>query len=390
MKKSDLSVLSLYKAINPSLRDIEGDDDLFKKLMAQRFLLFRRLGIPRSYFKDKRLVSFGCGTGETDLFYVLQGISEYWAVDMNVEALTRTKDLFQKYRPKLKIQGCDSAVSIETINVDSFPKFDVGVADGSLVHSDDLVGNLKLLGELVDQTGILIIGQAESSGMFQRNLQRMLFDDYVADKDAFEVALELFSDHIHASVNSGLRTAKQVISDTYLNPTITTVSYVEILQIMQSIGFEVIGMFPRPATLGGLSFREMPSDHENMDSFGNLMSLSLSSMLGFRVKCPNPHFADCFSSLLSLSHSSDELYANIGLVSNLIESLLAEAAYDDAGDRRIYKFFEEVAKLLEYIGTDYEDWPTLLSSFEYLFADTCGVGHMYMVFERLGNSNEIR
>ena len=113
-------------------------------------------------------------------------------------------------------------------------------------------------------------------------------------------------------------------------------------------------------------------------------------MLGFRVKCPNPHFADCFSSLLSLSHSSDELYANIGLVSNLIESLLAEAAYDDAGDRRIYKFFEEVAKLLEYIGTDYEDWPTLLSSFEYLFADTCGVGHMYMVFERLGNSNEIR
>lgn len=69
LKTTEKKVLSVYQKVNPSYRPIENDPELFDNMRRMREgLFFHRLKLPKKLFKDSRIVSFGCGTGELSFF----------------------------------------------------------------------------------------------------------------------------------------------------------------------------------------------------------------------------------------------------------------------------------------------------------------------------------
>lgn len=225
-----LSVNNVYKEQNPSSYfSLPKKTNINQIVYNKKKFLTEKLKLLPKIFKNSELLDLGCGSGQNTINYDWAG-AKCTLVDYDKNSTVMAKNLFTKYARN----------SFRVINKDLFKfkskkKFDFVISNGVAHHTSDVVKNIKLAINFLKKDGILILGLGETSGFFQRNLQRHILYSLSKNKDELiKFAKLFFSENLKRAKKYGGRTVSQIIYDTYVNPQIDTLSFNEIKKLFKN------------------------------------------------------------------------------------------------------------------------------------------------------------
>ena len=215
-KPIEKAVLNVYKKVSPSFLDIE-NKDIFIKLKASRSNLMSRLGLPPLHFQGRKLLDIGGGTGEKSLIYSLNG-SNVTIVEPNEISCERASELFKKYGQKLNLIN----KSLYSLDVEEITKYDIVCCQGVLQHTYNPIKGLDILTKNLKPGAILIVSLVETNSWFQRMMQRDLIKQVAGDDEEkiIKASKHYFQEHLDRAVKYGLRSERNIIYDTFVNPQI--------------------------------------------------------------------------------------------------------------------------------------------------------------------------
>lgn len=266
--KTEKAVLNTYQKVSPSTYYIEKCKEEFKSNQAFMETLFTyRLNFPPKMFKNATLLEFGPGTGERSLFFLKWGASGTF-VEINELACARAEKLFRHFGQK------NYQIQNKTFfNFSSTRKFDIAVSLGAIDHTAEKERAFEIKARHLKKGGFLILGNGNSAGQFQRNLQRaILYHVANGEEEIVSFANELFSTHLDRAEKFGRRSKKAIIYDSYINPKIDSVTVSEILSWFSKYNLKLYSAWPPiiPAVLGD-SANRAPLNYEKLH---NVLSIS--------------------------------------------------------------------------------------------------------------------
>ncbi len=395
-RKTEDEVLRVYQEVNPSTHLIE-NKEVFDEHSKIKERLFRdKLKFPPEMFKDKSILDFGSGTGENCSFYLRWRGQKLTCVEMNRLALDRLNQLYSKW-------GLDKKTKVHNCSLFDFEskgeEFDIVTCDGILNHVEypelafkKLISNLK-------NGGYAIISIGNSSGAFQRNLQKYALFKLSNNQEEkiVENAKLLFPEHIDRASRFGRRTAEAVIYDTFINPKTTNVSVSDVLQWFRENGITFYSSWPplqfpfalvdsvnhQHIKFEDLKYQELFSFSElfwlTADKYDSetieknrtkLIFLSELGKISEKIKDITLEFASGFDLNKFLEESK-----NIKPITSTIETLNEESV------EKLSSFFSEVLSFLETLNSsnNIELIKTKMNNFKFLFKGYCGLGEVFYV-----------
>ena len=215
-KKIEGDVLKIYRKVSPSHRNLI-DVQSKIKFFNQRINLFKTLGLPLSFFKNKKILEIGGGTGEKALFYAFYG-AKVTIVEPNEKSCLIAKKIFSQTKLAKKLTVINK--SLFDIDISLIKKFDMIAAEGVLHHTFHPMENLELILKNMASNQIILIAIGESHGMLKRELQKMAVKQ-LAKNDPELISYfvkKLFPEHLLRATKYDLRNSESVIYDNYINP----------------------------------------------------------------------------------------------------------------------------------------------------------------------------
>jgi len=267
-------IVSLYREVNPSYYALEDDKALHEQLFLQRQRTLRNSGVYNLLIKSRNILHIGGGTGEKALIDARLSGADTAIVDANPDAIERAKSLFSGYKQTLHAE-CKSLFDMDAKDVRNF---DLILCEGVLHHTFDPIVALKHVCRTIPEGAILFVAMAEENGWYQRQMQR----DFVLlnasnPEEIMARAKTYFSDHILRAQKYGLRSEKQVIFDTFINPHIQTSSIENILSVFGACGCKLIQSFPSlasPFHMGPVNTHELDDfDHPSYSKYLNFLKM---------------------------------------------------------------------------------------------------------------------
>lgn len=224
------TVLAISQKHSPSRIRRLNDKSFVKRYERNLFDLFQnRLKFPLTMFNNAKVLEFGSGTGEKSILFSKHG-AHLTCVEFNDKSIKRHKELIQKFaipQKKIKFFNC----SIYDFKNQKDNKFDICISLGVLPHVADPKMAFGKLTKLLKKGGFCIIGVLNTLGNLHINLQR--YSLYrLTDKTHKSIpylAEFLFKDYIDRMEKYGGRFRASIISDTYINPKVSSVRTSEIL-----------------------------------------------------------------------------------------------------------------------------------------------------------------
>ena len=215
-KKIEGDVLKIYRKVSPSHRNLI-DVQSKIKFFNQRINLFKTLGLPLSFFKNKKILEIGGGTGEKALFYAFYG-AQVTIVEPNEKSCLIAKKIFSQTKLVKKLTVINK--SLFDIDISLIKKFDMISAEGVLHHTFHPTENLEFILKNMVSNQIILIAIGESHGMLKRELQKMAVKQLAEDDPEliFHFVKELFPQHLLRATKYDLRNVESVIYDNYINP----------------------------------------------------------------------------------------------------------------------------------------------------------------------------
>ena len=215
-KKIESDVLKIYRKVSPSHRNIT-DSQSKSHFFNQRITLFKTLGLPLSFFKNKKILEIGGGTGEKSLFYAFYG-ADVTIVEPNEKSCLIAKKIFSQTKLAKKLTVINK--SLFDIDISLIKKFDMITAEGVLHHTFHPIENLELILKNMTSNQIILIAIGESHGMLKRELQKMAVKQLAKDDPELisYFVKKLFPEHLLRATKYDLRNAESVIYDNYINP----------------------------------------------------------------------------------------------------------------------------------------------------------------------------
>ena len=215
-KKIESDVLKIYRKVSPSHRNLI-DSKSKTQFFNQRINLFKTLGLPSSFFKNKKILEIGGGTGEKALFYAFYG-AQVTIVEPNEKSCSIAKEIFSQTKLAKKLTVINK--SLFDIDISIIKKFDMIAAEGVLHHTFHPIENLELILKNMVPNQIILIAIGESNGMLKRELQKMAVKQLAKDDPDLisHFVKKLFPEHLLRATKYDLRNAESVIYDNYVNP----------------------------------------------------------------------------------------------------------------------------------------------------------------------------
>jgi 2-polyprenyl-3-methyl-5-hydroxy-6-metoxy-1,4-benzoquinol methylase len=215
-KKIENDVLKIYRKVSPSHRNLI-DSKSKTQFFNQRINLFKTLGLPSSFFKNKKILEIGGGTGEKALFYAFYG-AQVTIVEPNEKSCSIAKEIFSQTKLAKKLTVINK--SLFDIDISIIKKFDMIAAEGVLHHTFHPIENLELILKNMVPNQIILIAIGESNGMLKRELQKMAVKQLAKDDPDLisHFVKKLFPEHLLRATKYDLRNAESVIYDNYVNP----------------------------------------------------------------------------------------------------------------------------------------------------------------------------
>jgi 2-polyprenyl-3-methyl-5-hydroxy-6-metoxy-1,4-benzoquinol methylase len=235
-------VLEAFQKVSPSAIGVEDEQEL-KKYTENHYNLFHnKLKFPIKMFKDSKVLNFGCGTGEVDLVLANWG-AFVEGFDFNNISINRANSLRTLFNLEDKL-----SFSVGDVDEYEFQKesFDIVISMGVIAHVPNQENMFKRMVQACKKNGFITLGYVESSGLIQRLLHRAIcnINDDGNEQKVYDIANNLFSEHIKRSVKYGGRTAKSVINDYLVNPHYVGISVKTLFEWMDKYGLEYYSMTP--------------------------------------------------------------------------------------------------------------------------------------------------
>jgi SAM-dependent methyltransferase len=242
-KETENKVLAVYQKVNPSTYYIENSEEEYR-IRAQyiRDLFQKRLNFPPKMFQDADMIEFGSGTGEHSYFFLQYGAKGTF-VEMNELSIARSKSIFEHFNvPKTQYQHIHQSI----YDYSSDKQFDIAVCMSVLHHLEHKETAFDLMAAKVRQGGYFILAVGNNAGLFQVNLQRLIVNQLAGTDEAkiYEIADQLFDEHISRSQKYGRRSREAIIYDSYVNPKIDGLGVGEVLNLYKKNGFELYSAWP--------------------------------------------------------------------------------------------------------------------------------------------------
>jgi SAM-dependent methyltransferase len=241
------------QSFNPVLIKVE-EPAVWRDHVAKRRNLYERhLGLPLTLLEGRRVLEFGCNSGENAL--VLAGFgARLTFVEPNPQVAPRLRQLFQAFGRDSAIEGFHQA---DIASFQSAERFDLVVAEGFLSTLADRDAMFRKVIDLVKPGGFGVVSFNDRSGGLLEMLKRaVLFRAYaltpVADvqsDQALAIAREFFEEDFLKLKAS--RTFETWWRDTLVAPVYLDAhlwSYPEMLAILQEQGAEAHATSPRWST----------------------------------------------------------------------------------------------------------------------------------------------
>ena len=148
------SLLSYYQTndFNPVLIELDNDEKWRLHFQKRENLYSHHLKIPLGLLRDKKILEFGCNSGENALVLASVG-AQLTLVEPNTDVYGRLYELFRQYGLQRQIDNIVTN-TIEDFNTDE--RFDVVIAEGFLNSIDNRDKALRKIAEFVRPGGFLI------------------------------------------------------------------------------------------------------------------------------------------------------------------------------------------------------------------------------------------
>lgn len=240
LTKTEQSVLTTYREVNPSKRNLTGDwwGDMRR---AWEHIFFDRLHVPPALFRDAEVLDMGCGTGERTTMYAAWGARVH-GIDFNDLALKELTSFAKQHNLADRITTELTAIASWEPPIG---KFDFSIAHGVLHHTSDPKASYAKLAAGAKKGGYVIFSTAPMPGGEQRLLMRQIAQRFSRTLDeAVALMMELFPEHIDRSVRLGGRSAVQVVSDNMLAEQNIPLPVEEVLSWLDEFGVALYQSWP--------------------------------------------------------------------------------------------------------------------------------------------------
>ena len=242
-KKIKEEVLRAFKKVSPSKIDIENEEVFNKYLSDHSNLFFWKLHFPISLFDGKKIIDFGCGTGEVDIILNKWGAAVN-GFDFNHDSIKRAKKLRDRFSIdkkylKFKIGDIDShKIKRNT--------YDLAVSLGVIAHVPNQKRMFERMVNATKHGGFIVLGYLEDSGLIQRLLHRAIIrvNSQNSEEEIYKIALNIFGEHINRSVKYGGRTMESVINDYLINPAYFGISCKKLDDWAEEFGLKFYSTWP--------------------------------------------------------------------------------------------------------------------------------------------------
>ena len=213
-KEIENDVLKIYRKVSPSHRNLI-DDKSKKQFFDQRINLFNTLGLPISFFQNKKILEIGGGTGEKSLFYAFCG-ANVTIIEPNENSCKFARRIFSKTNLLRKLTIINK--SFFDIDLKFIKKFDIICIEGVLHHTFNPMENLDLILRNMDSNQIILIALGESHGMLKRELQKDAVKKLAKNDPELilKFVKKLFPGHLARATKIDLRNEESMIYDNYV------------------------------------------------------------------------------------------------------------------------------------------------------------------------------
>lgn len=273
-KEFKQEVLTAFQKVSPSKIGIESKDELAKYQQSQFNLFFHKLKFPPELFRGKKVIDFGCGTGEMDIVLANWG-ANVEGFDFNDISIARANGLKEHF-------GLSSQTAFSIGDIDAYPfqsgAYDISASFGVIAHVPDQENMFRRMADASRKGGFVILGYIEDSGLIQRLLHRaiVLANSDKSDSEVFRIAKACFSEHIERSVKYGGRTAESVINDYLVNPHYIGISTQKLLSWASRYSLEYYSGWPNvelPFVVDSPYFKLIPKDSPVYELYFSLLRL---------------------------------------------------------------------------------------------------------------------
>ena len=260
-KKIEEDVLKIYRKVSPSHRNLI-DTQSKIQFFNQRINLFKTLGLPLSFLKNKKILEIGGGTGEKALFYAFYG-AHVTIIEPNEKSCLIAKKIFSQ--TKLTKQLTVINKSLFDVNISLIKKFDMIAAEGVLHHTFHPIENLEFILKNMVSNQIILIAIGESHGMLKRELQKMAVRQLAKDDPEliFHFVKKLFPQHLLRATKHDLRNVESVIYDNYINPQDESSDLRDICNVFYKNKISYLSSYPKL----DLFYITNPWNHERKNQF---------------------------------------------------------------------------------------------------------------------------
>ena len=240
------------------------------------------LNLPPEFFKEKKVIDLGAGTGENTISLAKWGAS-CTLVEMNSEAIERARKVFAEKLELNPLQEhsfiCQSLFDIDLNLLQA--SFDISHSRGVFTHVADKTGAFKILSDLAKPGGYIIYGDRNTSGGVQEMLQRFAIYSLAKnlpmktfDERVIYLAEALFEKDIDRSQASVPRTREAIIFDRWVISQQDDPSVSDVLAMMRSNGLQYVSSWPRIDFAGrGESTYTSPINWNNLENGAKTIEL---------------------------------------------------------------------------------------------------------------------
>lgn len=246
-KKENITseVLDAFQKVSPSRIEVEDTDSLDDYTQKLFNLFYKVLKFPPQLMDQKKVLDFGCGTGEVDLVLANWG-ADVEGFDFNPDSVERAQALQTSSSSTGKLK-----FSVGDVHTFDFTpgSFDIVISMGVIAHVQDQRLMFSRMIEACKPGGFIVLGYIDSFGLIQRLLHRAIIktcseDAKMNEESVHKMAMSLFGEHIERSVQSGGRTAASVINDYLVNPHYLGIDLNEILEWIAEENVDLYSYWP--------------------------------------------------------------------------------------------------------------------------------------------------
>ena len=242
-KEVEEKVLGIYRRFNPSKTQLKSKQNAIN-FYQTRLNILGTLGLPPQFFKNKKIIDIGGGTGEKSLCYALWG-GNVTIIEPNEISCKVAQNLFSKLNlgNKLQIEN----TGLYDLEMSKLKDFDIIICEAVLHHTYNPIEGLDRILKNMVAGQIVLVALGEKHGTFKRDLQRKLISK-LSDNDEkkiIAVSKKYFKTHIERAMKHILREENAVIYDNFVNPQDKPSSLKEICNTFKKNNVNYLSSYPK-------------------------------------------------------------------------------------------------------------------------------------------------